>query len=195
MKPIILASKSPRRIKILKDLKIPFKCVPSMYKEKKYNKNKFTPEEYVLHNARGKARDSAKRAKKGIVVGMDTVGAIDGMVLGKPKDRKHAREMIKMLRGKTHSVITGICIYDIETKKELSAAEATRVTFADMTDMEIEMYLDLGMWKDFACAYAVQEKGAFLIEHIDGDYFNIVGFPVFRFGRLMKEFGISLLEF
>jgi septum formation protein len=192
MKPIILASKSPRRIKTLKDLKIPFKLVPSGFEEKKYDKSKFTPEEYALHNAREKAYDSAKRAKKGIVVGMDTIGEIDGKVLGKPDDRTHAREMIKMLRGKTHTVITGICLYDIETKKELSAAEITRVTFHEMTDKEIEMYLDLGMWKDVACAYAVQETGALFIERIEGDYFNIVGFPVFRFGHMMKEIGMPL---
>ncbi|MBN1494800.1 septum formation protein Maf [Candidatus Peregrinibacteria bacterium] len=194
MKSIILASKSPRRIQILKDLQIPFKIVPSNFEEKKYEKSKLTPLQYALYNAREKAYDSAKKIKDGIVVGMDTIGAINGRVLGKPRDKKHARAMIKTLSGKTHSVITGIHLYDVKTKKELSAAEITHVTFTDMTDKEIDYYLKLGMWRDVACAYAIQEKGELFIERIEGDYFNVVGFPVFKFGQLMKQFGMPLWD-
>jgi len=191
---LILASKSPRRIKTLQDLKIPFKAVVSDFIEPRFDRNKFTPEEYALYNARQKAYDVAGKVKKGIVIGMDTIGEHSGEVLGKPDDRNHARKMIKSLRGETHSVITGICLYDAENKKETTAVEITRVTFTHMTDEEIEIYLDLGMWKDVACAYAIQERGELFIERIEGDYFNVVGFPVFRFGQLMKQIKMPLWD-
>jgi septum formation protein len=102
--------------------------------------------------------------------------------------------MIKYLRGTKHEVITGICITDADSGHKVTAAETTKVTFTEMSDNDIEKYLDLGVWKDVAAGYAIQGVGALFVEKIEGDYFNVVGCPIFRLSHLMKEIGMPILE-
>lgn len=193
-KEIILASRSKRRIDLLKSLKIPFKALPSNFKEPPFEEGEMTPQQYAIHCATQKARDIAQHASKAIVIGMDTIGVYEGRVLGKPVDKEHAKDMIKYLSGTTHQVITGICIRDADSEVEVTAAEITKVTFTEMSDNEIDAYTKLGVWEDVAAGYAIQGIGSLFVEKIEGDYFNVVGFPVFRFAHLMKQIGMPLLE-
>ena len=193
-KKIILASESPRRIEILKDLKIPFETRSSQCRELNYDEANMSPTEFAIANAIRKAEDIAGNESNALVIGMDTIGEYQDRVFEKPKDRAHAKTMINTLSGTTHNVITGICIIDADSENNVTAAETTKVTFADMSDNEIEAYLDQGDWDGLACGYAIQGLGSLFIEKIEGDYFNVVGFPVFRFHHLMKQIGINPLE-
>ncbi len=194
-KNIILASESQRRIQLLEELKIPFKAFASSFKEPLFSNFEGSPIEYALYNATKKAEDVAKKSKNAFVIGMDTIGEYKGRVFEKPNDRSHAKEMITALNGTTHNVITGICIIDPDSEETVTAAEITKVTFSEMSDNEIEAYLDLGEWRGLACGYGIQGIGALFIEKVEGDYFNVVGFPIRRFYSLMKEMGMNMLEF
>jgi nucleoside triphosphate pyrophosphatase len=193
-KDIILASESKRRIQLLEELKIPFKSVPSKYKELIFNESDKGPAEFALLNAQNKAEDVAANVANALVIGMDTIGEYEGRVFEKPDNREHAKEMIKALNGTTHNVITGICIIDADSGDMVNAAEITKVTFTHLSDNEIEAYLDKGEWRGLACGYGIQGIGALFIEQVEGDYFNVVGFPIHRFYHLMKEIGMNLLE-
>lgn len=194
MKKIILASESPRRIEILNDLKIPFESKPSQCRELKFEESNMTPTEFAIANAERKAKDLAENETNALIIGMDTIGEYENRIFEKPKDRDHARTMINTLNNTTHNVITGICIVDADSEDKVTAAETTEVTFTSMSDNEIEAYLDKGDWDGLACGYGIQGLGALFIEKIEGDYFNVVGFPVFRFYYLMKQIGVNLLE-
>jgi septum formation protein len=194
MKKIILASESPRRIEILKDLRIPFEPRASQCRELKFEESNMTPTEFAIANAERKAKDIAKNEKNALVIGMDTIGEFKNRIFEKPKDREHAKTMINTLNNTTHNVITGICIVDADSEDKVTAAEITKVTFTDMSDNEIEAYLDKGDWDGLACGYGIQGLGSLFIEEIEGDYFNVVGFPVYRFHYLMKQIGINVLE-
>ncbi len=193
-KKIILASESPRRIQILKDLKIPFETSPSKCGEFKFEEMDMSPTEFAVSNAERKALDVARNQKKALIIGLDTLGEFEGGVYEKPEDKDHAKQMIRTLNNTTHNVITGICIVDADSEDKVTAAEVTKVTFTRMSDFEIESYLDTGDWEGLACGYGIQGLGSLFVERIEGDYFNVVGFPVFRFHHLMKQIGINLLE-
>ena len=193
-KDIILASESKRRIQLLEELKIPFKSMPSNYKERSFEKSGMDPAEFALFNAQNKVEKVARNVSNALVIGMDTIGEDKGRVFEKPRDRDHAKQMIKALNGTTHNVITGICIADADSQEIVKAAEITKVTFTELSDNEIEAYLDMGEWRGLACGYGIQGIGALFIEKVEGDYFNVVGFPIHRFYYLMKEIGMNLLE-
>jgi len=194
-KKIILASESPRRIEILKELRIPFEARPSRCRELNYDDVEMSPTEFAIANAERKAMDVAQNEKNALVIGMDTLGEYKRRIFEKPRDRKHAETMVKTLKNTTHNVITGICIVDADSEDSVSAAEITEVTFTNMSQNEINAYLDTGDWDGLACGYGIQGLGSLFIEKINGDYFNVVGFPVFRFHHLMKQIGVNLLEF
>jgi len=198
-KKIVLASASPRRISLLQGLNVDFEVMPSSFDEPAFDEAKMTPKEYAIYNATQKARNVAAKFANGnhetarIVIGMDTVGEYNGQVLGKPQDRKHAREMISFLNGTTHNVITGVCVIDTSSGQEIQTSESTKVTFTKMSDEDIENYLKTKTWEGVAAGYAIQGVGALFIEKIDGDYFNVVGFPIFRFSQTMKEIGYPII--
>lgn len=193
-KEIILASESKRRIQLLEGLRIPFKSVPSTIVEPSFDDSKQKPAAFAISNARQKAQSVAKKQEKSVVIGMDTIGEYKGRVFEKPRDRAHAREMIQLLSGTTHNVITGIAIIDSDSGQSVEAAEITTVTFNSLSGNEIESYLDFGEWRGLACGYGIQGIGALFIEKVEGDYFNVVGFPIHRFYNLMKEMGVDLLN-
>lgn len=198
-KTIVLASASPRRMALLQGLNVNFEVMPSGFDEPPFDEGQMTPKEYAIYNATQKARDVAVKFQHEnpenavIVIGMDTIGEHEGQVLGKPKDRTHAREMINFLNGTTHQVITGVCIIDIASGKEIQTYESTKVTFTKMLDEDIEKYLDTDGWKGVAAGYAIQGIGSLFIEKIEGDYFNVVGFPIFRFAQTMKAIGYPII--
>ncbi|KKP40181.1 MAG: Maf-like protein, septum formation protein [Candidatus Peregrinibacteria bacterium GW2011_GWF2_33_10] len=193
---LILASKSPRRIELLKEAGFDFEVVPSNYEE--IFDEKLLPHELVMKHAEGKAVDvysSFLRKQESflqderIILAIDTIGFCNGKVLEKPKDREHAKEMISMLSGTTHEVYSGLCLINLKLNKKNVQHEKTVITFEKMTEEEIEWYLDQNEWQDKAAAYAVQGKGALFVKKISGDFFNVVGLPICRLYQMIKGEG------
>jgi nucleoside triphosphate pyrophosphatase len=163
--PIVLASTSPQRRAILAQLRIPFEAVDPAYEEE--------PGGDPLEHAAGKARSVAGNGRP--VLGVDTIVVCAGEVIGKPRDLADAGRMLEALAGRTHEVVSGLCLRD-EGWEELRA-ETTRVTFRSLTRRERDRYLESGEWQGRAGAYAIQGLGGSLAERIDGDYLNVVGLP------------------
>ena len=177
MKHIILASASPRRKEILELADLEFDVMPSDAQE---ITTKTAPNEVVMELASLKAKDIYKKSEKqSMIVGADTVVAYQGQILGKPTDKADAKRMLTMLSGQTHEVYTGVClIEDGETK---TFYEETKVTFYEISDEQIDHYIKTGEPMDKAGSYGIQGKAAVFIKGIEGDYYNVVGFPIARF--------------
>ena len=183
MEHIILASASPRRKEILSLADLSFEVMPSNVREVI---TKEAPNEVVMELSSQKARDIWNKIKeKKIVVGADTVVSYDGKILGKPADEEDAARMLSMLSGSMHRVYTGVTI--ICEGKEISFYEETKVYFYPLDDEEIQAYIPTGEPMDKAGAYGIQGKAAVFIRGIEGDYYNVVGFPIARFMREMKK--------
>jgi septum formation protein len=170
---IVLASTSPQRRVILDQLRIPFEAVAPAYEE--------TPGGDPVEHAAGKARsvDGGDRP----VLGVDTIVACNGEVLGKPRDATDAERMLELLSGRTHEVVSGLCLRT-PAWEELHRA-TTRVTFRRLTPRDLAHYLASGEWQTRAGAYAIQGLGASLIDGIEGDYLNVVGLPGALLVRLL----------
>ncbi|MGE5894486.1 MAG: Maf family protein, partial [bacterium] len=141
-----------------------------------------------------KAKAVAKKHTNAIIIAADTFISFRGKLLGKPHTNEEARKMLKMLTGKSHSVVTGYTIIDTAQKKKVSRSVETRVWFKKMTNEEIESYIHSGEPLDKAGAYAIQGLGAVLIKKIEGDFFNVVGLPLFDLVQQLKKFGIHVFE-
>ncbi len=193
MRQIILASASPRRKELLRQLiGDNFKVLPGSYHEKPHpGMNKL---EFIIHNSREKAKEIASVTFHGIVIGADTVVLCDGEILGKPHTEDKAREMLRQINGKKVYVITGLTVIDIDGNLQTSTSETTSVKIKQMSDAEIEAYVKTKEPIDKAGAFAIQGKGAIIVEKIDGDYFNVVGLPLFKLNKILHEFGIDVLE-
>lgn len=195
MYKIILASGSPRRKEILEQVGVEFRVVISNDEEVI---RKSSPEEIVEELATRKACSVASDMEEGtIVIGADTMVALDGQVMGKPKDENNAKDMIKKLQGNKHQVYTGVCAVVKESGKEdrvIRFAEATNVWVYPMTEEQIDAYVATGEPLDKAGAYGIQGKFAVHIEKIEGDYLNIVGFPVSKLYERLLEVGIDLFS-
>ena len=177
MKHIILASASPRRKEILELADLKFDVMPSDAQE---ITTKTTPNEVVMELASLKAKDIYKKSEKqSMIVGADTVVAYQGQILGKPTDEADAKRMLTMLSGQTHEVYTGVCV--IEDGKTKTFYEETKVTFYEISDEQIDHYIKTGEPMDKAGSYGIQGKAAVFIKGIEGDYYNVVGFPIARF--------------
>jgi nucleoside triphosphate pyrophosphatase len=179
--PLVLASQSPQRRAILKQLAIPFDVVLPAYEE--------LGDDPVEHAA-GKARSVAGIAGERPVLGVDTVVVCGGEVLGKPVDSADAERMLELLGGRTHEVVSGLCLRT-HAWEELHD-ETTRVTFRPLTARDIAAYIATGEWRERAGGYAIQGRGAGLVERIEGDYLNVVGLPAALLIRLLAaRFGGS----
>ncbi|MBR4858822.1 MAG: septum formation inhibitor Maf [Clostridia bacterium] len=180
MNKIILASASPRRKELLETAGAEFEIIVADVDETVPEGTK--PEDAAVMTAEKKALAVAENYKDSIVIGADTIVVADGRILGKPADKADACRMLSMLSGDEHKVITGVCLA-CEDKK-ITFAQVSKVKFYDLTDEEINAYVETGEPMDKAGAYGIQGKGCVLVEKIEGDYFNIVGLPV---ARVMKE--------
>jgi septum formation protein len=179
--PLVLASQSPQRRAILEQLAIPFEVVLPSYEE--------LGDDPVEHAA-GKARSVAGLADDRPVLGVDTVVVCGDEALGKPADLEEAERMLEMLGGRTHEVVSGLCLLT-SAWQELHS-ETTRVTFRALTARDIAANLATGEWEGRAGAYAIQGRGAALVERIEGDYLNVVGLPAALLIRLLAaRFGGS----
>ncbi|NLN98409.1 MAG: septum formation inhibitor Maf [Eubacteriaceae bacterium] len=186
MTTYILASASPRRQALIELLGLPFRCVPSNADETL--PSHLQPEDIVQTLAYRKAMDSIPETDQPtVVVGADTIVVYDDRVLGKPVDETDAVEMLTTLQGKTHRVYTGVCIADNKGKHRCFY-DMTEVTFYPLSREEIEAYVESGEPMDKAGAYGIQEKGALLVEKINGDYFNVVGLPIALLARQLADF-------
>lgn len=179
---IILASQSPRRQELLKLITSDFEIKVSNVDETL--PDKITPKEAVMYLSKIKAEPFADGDD--IVIGADTVVALDGKILGKPKSKENAKEMLRFLSGRTHSVFTGVTL--ASGKKTKTFAVETKVKFFELTNEEIDAYIKTKEPFDKAGAYGIQGYGSLLVEKIDGDYFNVVGLPVSTLARELKAF-------
>ena len=194
MPKIILASASPRRSQLLKQVGADFEVVTSDVEENV--DPKVPPSEVVQALAYAKASDVACRIndRACIIIGADTIVVYNHDILGKPQHERHAYEMLRMLSGTKHEVFTGFAIIDKDTGKAIKQYQKTLVTFRHIEDKEIMAYIKTGEPMDKAGAYGIQEIGSLFIESIQGDYFTVVGLPMMKLYMTLKdEFGIHLL--
>lgn len=193
MKKIILASGSPRRKEILSNLVgNSFDTAKSNYKED--NSLNLAPEKLVMKHSSMKAKDVAENHSNCIIIAADSLVVLDGNVLGKPKTESRAREMLKSLSGKTVKVITGVSIIDSEKSLTITDFESTTVFFKSMNDEEIDLYIKSKEPLDKAGAFGIQGLGGIFIERINGCYFNVMGFPVFKINKMLNSIGINILK-
>jgi len=193
MQNIILASGSPRRKQFLRQLiGDNFEIKTSSYEED--NEMDLKPFDLVLHHSKEKARDVSKSIESGIIIAADTLVFCDDKILGKPYTNVKAVEMLTDISGKTVEVLTGLTVIDKENQIELQESEVTKVKIKDLVDDEIDDYVNSGEPLDKAGAFAIQEKGAFLVERIDGCFSNVAGLPLFKLSKILEELGISIFE-
>lgn len=175
--PIYLASKSPRRKKLLNQLNLKFKCIDLHFHENINDSE--DPVFLVKRLSIEKLNQALLKIKKGIIITADTIVVIDNHILGKPKNKIDAKRILNKLSGRTHNVYTGYSIYNSDNNKVITEFEKTLVTFRKLTDYEIDDYISTGSPMDKAGAYGIQDDfGAVFIEKIDGCYHNVVGLPL-----------------
>jgi septum formation protein len=184
--PLLLASISPQRREILRQLDIPFDAVEPSYKETPANELKGSdPLIVVLSHSQGKARSVLDLADDRPVLGVDTEVVIDGELLGKPADAAEAEAMLERLSGRTHEVISGLCL--VTPAWEEVHHETTRVTFRSLDARDLAHYVGSREWEHRAGGYAIQGLGASLVERIEGDYLNVVGLPAALLVRVLAD--------
>lgn len=185
-KKLILASASPRRQELMKDIGCPFECIPSNVKENL--KQSLSIDLAIEQIAYDKAKDVFMQHPQDVVIGCDTMVVLNGIALGKPKNEEDAKRMLQNLSGKTHQVITGVAI--LTENEKLLFHEVTNVTFYDLNENTINAYIKTGESMDKAGSYGIQGYGKILVKGIQGDYFNVVGLPVARLYRELKRMNI-----
>jgi len=193
MHPLILASQSPRRRQLLRQIGLRFRVIPSHVPER--IRKKESPASNAKRIALDKANEVASRVKRGIVIGADTVVVLDHHVLGKPKTAADARRMLRLLSGREHVVYTGFALVDARTGKKRSGAVSTKVRFRPLSTEEVAEYVRSGSPMDKAGAYGIQDDfGAVFVDKVNGCFYNVVGFPLSRFfiewKRLLSDIGI-----
>ena len=181
--PLLLASSSPQRKAILEQLHIPFDVVAPRYDEE--TATGVDPLQVVREHARAKARSVADVADGRPIVGVDTAVVLEGRIFGKPANATAAEEMLEELSGKTHVVVSGLCL--LTPGWEDVEHETTNVAFRDLTPRELGIYVATGEWEGRAGGYAIQGRGAALVRAIEGDYLNVVGLPAELLVRLLAE--------
>ena len=189
MAEIVLASASPRRKELMKNMGLDFSVVVSDADESRADRS-VPPGIYVEELAFLKAAAAAKKLQKRndkIVVSADTIVVLDDDILGKPRDASDAFAMLKRLSGRSHKVYTGFCVLRLSDGRMVCHDVCTEVCFRPLSDEKIESYIKTGEPMDKAGAYGIQGLGAMLIDGINGDYFNVVGLPVGDLAAVLEE--------
>lgn len=194
---IILASRSPRRKKLLEQLNITFRVEPSSCKEH-FDENE-QPSQIVQDLALQKAADVADGKKNALIIGADTIVVYNDRILGKPGSANEAKRMLKSLCGTSHTVLTGVGLVKTDKEGNISDQETfferTQVYFGKLTDSEINNYVASGSPMDKAGSYGIQDDwGALFVEKIEGDYNNVVGLPLYSLYHHLKKFAPEVLH-
>ncbi|MCS7263309.1 MAG: Maf family protein [Armatimonadetes bacterium] len=194
---LILVSASPRRQELLKQIGVQFEVCPSQIDEN-LPKQVDEPERLAVELARSKILAASKNLPNSWLIAADTIVVAGRKPLGKPKSEKEAKKMLKQLSGRTHLVVTGICLALTNSKGEIvrchEGVEKTFVTFRKINDEEIDAYVATGEPMDKAGSYGIQGKAAIFVVKIVGCYFNVVGLPLAKLATLMKEAGIEVTK-
>lgn len=190
-KRIILASSSPRRRELLEKIGLEF-IVDYNEIDESFPDN-LSPAEGVELLSFKKAQAAASKYNNGVVIGSDTIVVLDGEVLGKPAHHEDAYAMLNKLQGSVHEVISGIAVLDIDLGESFVSHEITKVKMRSMSEEMILRYIEAADYEDKAGSYAIQELGAILVERIEGDYFNVVGLPLYLLSRLLEKFDIKII--
>ena len=180
---IVLASQSPRRVELLKEISTQFEVVPSSIEE--VLDPGLRPEENAQNLARAKAESIAPSFPDCWVIGADTLVTLDHEIFGKPEDEEDAKRILKKLSGREHTVVTGICV--VGPEKSLDKAVVSQIKIKPLTDQEIEDYIATGEPMDKAGAYAIQGKGSFMVRSFFGSKNNIIGLPLDELKILLKK--------
>lgn len=191
MRKIILASTSPRRKNLLKRLGIAFEVVASDIDEKL--NPRLGPRHQVEALALQKAEAVAGKFEDAIIIAADTLVALGDEVMGKPKDENDAKRMLKKLRGRQHSIVTGFVLIDTAAKRTIVKSVETKVWFKKLSPQEIASYIEKDRPFDKAGGYALQDRGVTFVEKIEGDYAGGVGLPLFTLAKELKKLGIEVL--
>ena len=189
MPSIILASNSPRRIELLRQSGLEFRVVPGNVPE--IHHEQLTAREISQINAYRKARAAGKKFPDALVIAADTVVSLENTLFGKPATLEAAYEMLEKLQGRTHTVVTGICLLHLRTHRQRIFAESTSVTFRSLDAVKIRRYLTQINPLDKAGAYAIQERGDEIIEGISGSYSNVVGLPMEQLSSELRSWGAA----
>lgn len=175
--PVILASSSPRRKKLLQQLNLKFRVISVEINEQRNGKE--SPVTMVKRLASGKLDSARKSVNDGIIITADTIVVLDNEIIGKPRNKSDAREILKKLSDNTHIVYTGFAVYNSRNDKTIVDYEKTKVTFRKLSSEEIDNYIKTGNPMDKAGAYGIQDDfGAVFVKKINGDYYNVVGLPI-----------------
>jgi septum formation protein len=186
---LYLASTSPRRRELLKQLGIEFHVLKPDTNEAEHTSGSRSPRAAAIACARAKARSAAHKARSGWVVGVDTIVVLDGEIMGKPGNRAEARRMLSRLSGRTHEVTSGVAVLRRPQDRLLASAETTRVSFRTLTAGEVERYIATREPYDKAGAYGIQERAGVFVRRVDGCYLNVIGLPVPLLLRLLHRSG------
>jgi len=192
-KRLILASQSPRRLALLRQIGLQVEVIPSCVRED-FDPT-VSPEDNTKSLAHAKAIDVGRNIEEAIIIGADTIVEVDSILLPKPATPSDAVRMLEMLSGRTHTVHTGFALLDRPSNKYVAEVESTRVTFRPIPPAEIEEYVAGGSPMDKAGAYGIQDDyGAVFVSGIDGCFYNVVGFPLSKFYTTLQQFQSELMK-
>ncbi len=191
MRRIVLASASPRRKALLEQIGLAFTVDGDVREDVMPAQGE--PQHLAREASLRKARSVAGKHPNSIIIAADTIGFIDGRILGKPHSPDKVRAILRSISGRRHGVITGFTVLDTGTGKSVTRSVETAVDIKRLTPAEIDAYVKTGEPLDKAGAYAIQGRGAAIVERIEGDYTNVVGLPLCALAEALKEFGVSIL--
>jgi len=187
---IVLASKSPRRKKLLEQIGLKFAVRESAYEEDLSARS--NPYELVKFLAMKKGEDVARHYRNAIIIAADTIVVFRNKIIGKPKNLAEAKKMIKEFSGSVHEIVTGFAIIDTKNRKKVKGFSKGKVKFSRLDNEEINRYLARAEVLDKAGAYAIQEEASAFIREVSGDYHAIVGLPVFRVAQELRKMGVKI---
>lgn len=188
---LVLASASPRREDILKKLDLKFTIVPSKINEEEFKND--DPIELVKTLALEKAKSVSNLVEDALVIAADTVVVYDQQILGKPEDEEAAKKMLNTLSDNQHQVITGVAVLNSQNKESYVEYNITDVKMTNMTEKEINNYVDTGEPMDKAGSYAIQGFGGLFVEEISGSYHSVMGLPIHQLAKLLDKFNYGIL--
>ncbi len=184
---LILASGSPRRAELLREAGYDFTVVPATCDEPSPPNGRAEPAAWAESLSRLKAENVAQQVRTGLIIAGDTVAAVGDRIFGKPVDRIDAESILRSLAGTTHLVITGVTLLDAAARRSATRHDVTRVIMRQLSDGEINDYLDTNAWSGKAGAYGIQDRGDAFVERIEGSFTNVVGFPLELIRRMLDE--------